>query len=243
VDEKAILLGDRLKHLDKIFVLSNFHRSLYPNIPDEMFLLTNNGINPEQFKDNSIVRNPHKVLYTSAPDRGLECLLKLWPQIKKAVPDAEFYWCYGWKTFDAIQEKNPNAKLFKEKIVGLLGQDGCHDLGRIGHQELAELMLSAGVWCYPTEFSEINCITAQKMQAAGCIPVCTNVAALKDTVQFGYKVESQNVYSDSAAQTEFVEKTVKALTEPFNREEMQAWAQTTRSWENTAKQWVEEFLT
>lgn len=144
----------RLANIDKVIVLSKYHRSLYPNIPDSQILLSSNGIIPEHFA-LEVERNPKKVLYTSAPNRGLECLLKMWPEVKKQVPEAELYWAYGWDTFDKMQKNNPNAVKYKEKIVSLLNQPGVTDLGRIGHEELAKHMLSAGVWTYPTEFTEI----------------------------------------------------------------------------------------
>lgn len=231
----------RINNLDKLIVLSKFHRSLYPSIPEEKIMVSANGILPEHF-DVKVERVKNRVLYTSAPNRGLELLLALWPKVREQVPDAELYWAYGWQTFDKMQESNPQAAKYKERITQMLKQDGVHDLGRIGHEELAELMLSGDVWAYPTEFEEIFCITAIKMQAAGCVPVCTDVAALDEVVQYGTKVETKKIYRDEEKQKEFIEAVVTALNTQQDRESMQAWARENWTWGKVATQWNDDFV-
>lgn len=231
----------RLAQIDKVIVLSKYHRSLYPNVPESKIMVSANGIIPSHFEVEGIERNPHKVLYTSAPNRGLKCLLEMWPKIREQVPDAELYWAYGWNTFDLMQKNNPNAKKFKEEIVALMNQPGVIDLGRIGHEELAKHMLSGGVWAYPTEFTEIFCITAVKMQAAGCVPVCTTVAALDEVVQFGHKFDVQDMYKNQEAQEQFIAKVVEYMNNPPDRAPMMDWARKNWTWGKVADQWTEEF--
>jgi hypothetical protein len=50
---------------------------------------------------------PFKMLYASSPDRGLEHLLRMWPQIKEKIPGAELHFCYGWNMFDKGYSNNP----------------------------------------------------------------------------------------------------------------------------------------
>lgn len=236
------LTKDRLDNLDKVFVLSKYHRSLYPNKPDDKFVISANGIIPEQFKDRGIEKNPHKCFYGSAPNRGLKTLLELWPRIREQVPDAELYWAYGWDSFDKMNVNNPVMQKYKHDVVSLLNQPGVFDLGRIGHQEVADLMLSSGVWLYPTIFTEISCITAMKAQAAGAIPVTTNVAALEETVQHGTKLPYNDIETNKKAQDEFVEAAVRALNVKFDgREDMINWALTKKTWGAVASQWDKEF--
>lgn len=235
------LTAKRLSNITKVITLSQWHRELYPNVPDSKMMVSRNGILPEQFT-GEVVKDAKKVVYTSAPDRGLECLLRLWPEIKKQVPKATLYWAYGWNTFDKIQASNPQVQIWKSKMQELLKQDGVTELGRIGHKELAELMKSANVWAYPTEFTEISCITAMKMQAAGAVPVCTTVAALDETVQHGYKFQVEDMYRNETAQAEFIKKVVDVLEKGFKgREEMREWALSFFGWNTVAKEWDAEF--
>lgn len=131
----------------------------------------------------------HKLIYASSPDRGLDVLLNMWPDIKAKFPDATLDVAYGWKVFDMVAANNPERMAWKEKIMEQMKQPGITDHGRIGKKELKELRQKCGIWAYPTYFTEINCITALEMQRDGVVPVTMTLAALKETVGAGVKVE------------------------------------------------------
>lgn len=154
----------------------------------------------------------HTVGYFSSYSRGLECLLQLWPQIRAEVPDATLDIYYGWQSWDALA--GAEGPPFKARINALLDElktQGVTEHGRVSHEELAEAMKRTKVWAYPTEFHEIHCITALKAQEAGCYPVVTNVAALKETVIQGDKINVANIYANEYGQQKFVKAVVKAL--------------------------------
>jgi hypothetical protein len=63
----------RLANLDKVIVLSKYHRSLFPMIPDEKIMLSGNGIDSEEFEKydgQAGTSDPHKILYASSHVRG-----------------------------------------------------------------------------------------------------------------------------------------------------------------------------
>jgi len=127
-------------------------------------------------------------------------------------------------------------------MLEMMNHEGITDHGRVPQHELAEFMQTCGIWAYPTHFGEINCISAIKAQAYGCEPVVVNYAALKETVQYGRKVEG-DIY-DPETKDEFKKQLIDALVSPLDdlqRSEMQKWAQDTFAWEVIAKQWNEEF--
>ena len=227
----------RLAKIDKVMLLSKFHRSLFPSIPEEKVMYTANGL---WWPDMEVKepKQPWKMINTSAPDRGIECLLKMWPRIKSRYPEAELYWYYGWQSFDAAFSENPERMAWKQSIKDLFQQEGTHEGGRIGHNEIAKEMASSDLWVYPTEFREISCISAMKSQALGCIPVCTDVAALKETVQRGIKLPQQDIYTNSTVQEEFISALGKARE--LDRIEMRENAKQF-SWEKVADQWDKEF--
>jgi glycosyltransferase involved in cell wall biosynthesis len=147
------------------------------------------------------MRNNKRVVYGSSYDRGLEHLLKMWPEIKAEVPEAELHIFYGWNLFDRAYTDNPAMQEWKEKMNELMVQDGITHLGRISHEGVKKEFENAGVWAYPTHFGEISCITAMKAQAYGAIPVVINYAALVETVQHGVKVDG-DIY-DQETKDEF----------------------------------------
>lgn len=157
-------------------------------------------------------RKPHSVGYFSAYYRGLECLLKMWPTIREEVPDATLDVYYGWESWLALEGEDDFYHRM-EALFEELKPLGVTIHGRVSHEELAQAMKRTQVWAYPTEFPEIHCITALKAQEAGCYPVVTNVAALKETVQCGDKIRTQRIYTDEYQQGRFITAVVAALKE------------------------------
>jgi len=176
----------------------------------------------------------NSVGYFSSYDRGLECLLKMWPEVLKQLPEATLDIYYGWDTFDKVHAKNPEQMRWRFKITQLINSlDNVTENGRVSHKELAVVMKEIKVWAYPTEFTEIHCITALKAQEAGCIPVTTGCYALEETVQDNtYTVKCEDIYTNVDKQREYVDNLVKALksnhvTKPVDNVD---WADVGRVW-------------
>jgi len=177
----------RINNIDKIFVKTHYHRTLYPKVPDEKFVIVGNGIDLTRF-EGEMVKEPLRFCYTSSPNRGLDVLLKMWPKIRDALPDATLHVYYGWKTFYEIEKHNPERMMWMKKVQALMDQPGVVDHGRVGQKELAQDELKTAFWLYPTNFPEIDCITAKEMQAAGVYPITSGYAALAESQQTGIKV-------------------------------------------------------
>jgi glycosyltransferase involved in cell wall biosynthesis len=187
------------------------------------------------------MKRPNSVGYFSAYYRGLECLIDLWPQISAEVPDATLDIYYGWQSWVSAEGEDSfyhrmTAKLDAVKDMGVT------EHGRVSHTELAKAMNEIEVWAYPTQFEEIHCITALKANAAGCKPVITDVAALKETGgPNATYIESARIYSDDYAKSKFVKEVVRALKFPqsdADREAQTEWAKA-HDWINIAELWKE----
>lgn len=179
---------ESLDNLDKIIVLSEYHRTLLPShIPENKIFVSSNGINLSDF-DIIHNHNAKRMIYTSSYDRGLQHLLMMWPDIRKEVPEAELHIFYGWNTYDAMVAKGSRTPDFKNAMVKMMAQEGVFEHGRVGHKQLAKEFAKSGIYAYPSHFEEISCISAMKAQASGCIPVTTDYAALAETVKYGIKI-------------------------------------------------------
>ena len=162
-------------------------------------------------------------------------MLKMWPAIRKEVPDATLDVFYGWQSWDAMEGEQ--GKPFKQRVLALLDElkdQGVTEHGRVSHEQLAEEMKGIQVWAYPTEFAEIHCITALKAQEAGCYPVVTNVAALNETVVQGDKLEIQNIYTNDYAQKKFIKAVVSALKEGKTAQPVEGV-----DWQDVSTKWLE----
>lgn len=182
-------------------------------------------------------KRKNSVGYFSAYYRGLECLLKMWPEIRKRVPDATLDVYYGWESWLALQGEDDFYQRM-EKMFKHLANSGVSVHGRVSHQELAKAMGEIQVWAYPTEFPEIHCITALKAQEAGCYPVTTNVAALNETVQSGKKIATRKIYSDEYKQEKFIEAVVEALQKGLTGSPVDNtdWSDVAKQWDDTIKE-------
>lgn len=66
---------DRLKKVHKIFVKSDYQRSLLPHVPEDKFFTIPNAINPQLLEWKIQERSPYKLIYASGYGRGLEEML------------------------------------------------------------------------------------------------------------------------------------------------------------------------
>ena len=180
----------------------------------------------------------HSVGYFSSYDRGLECLLEMWPEVRKQVPDAQLSVYYGWNSFDKVAQGNNELGKWKYSMIRKLHDlkdQGVTEHGRVDHETLAKKMKEIKVWAYPTEFTEINCITALKAQEAGCIPVTTDCYALEETVvDKTYSVPSTDIYTNKNTQIDFIKALVDALRSDHKTKPVPGV-----SWAEVAQQWQE----
>lgn len=243
VMEEGEFTPERIANFDKCILLSKYHRSLFPMIPDEKVLMSGNGIDPEEFESVEVERDPHKILYASSHVRGLAYLYEIWPEVKKAVPDATLDVYYGRESYDAVHKGNPERMKWMDGMIAKAKElEGVIDHGKASQAAIVEQGFRSGLWAYPCPFPEIYCITAIKSQASGAVPVASNFAALDETIQFGHK-QAFGEFDDSDLQ-KYKDSLIWWLQHPEEQEKerpkMMAWARTI-SWANVAKGWDEDF--
>jgi tetratricopeptide (TPR) repeat protein len=253
VVEPGEFTAHRLANLTKVIVLSKYHRSLFPMIPEDKILMSANGIDPAEFEaaENYLKglahvgpnRNPHKVFYGSSHVRGLAYLYEIWPEVIKAVPDATLDVYYGRESYDAVHKGNPERMKWMDNMIAKAKKlEGVTEYGKVSQGEIVRAAFRSGIWAYPCPFPEIYCITAIKCQAAGAVPVASNYAALDETIQFGHKQPLGEF--DTKDLKKYKESLIWWLQHSEEQEkirpEMMKWARTI-SWENVAKGWDVSF--
>lgn len=184
----------------------------------------------------------HRLWWQSSYDRGLDILLKFWPQIKEKYPDAELWISYGWNLFDKGFANNPERQAWKERINKLMEQPGITHFGRIGKGKMKKLRAQCGIWSYCTYFAEISCIGALESQRDGLVPVTMNSFALAETVGSGSKVNG-DIY-DQEIQDTWLNELYKYMDDEklwsSESAKAQRWAQD-YDWDKIADLWILEF--
>lgn len=228
------LTKERADKFDSILVLSKWHRDHMRQkyaLDVDRFTIIGNGIVPSRF--NTDVSRTNTVIYSSSPDRGLEQVLELWPEIRRRT-GAELRILYGWENFDLMG----GPRDFKKKILEMAKADGVTWVGRVGQVELAQEMAQAKVLFYPGPhpFNETFCITALEAQAAGCVPVTRNNGALPETNKFGIVLPN-----DSKPKRWFaaIQEALNATEE--ERTKMRDWA-LGQTWEAVANRVIQRSI-
>ena len=176
-------------HVDGVFVQSDFHRGTLPTFLQEKTIVLPHGldsnypplplndavVNQQRDDKIEIINSNHIFIYASAPNRGLEYVLKLWPFIKEKISTAklEVYYGFGEK-IDIMLSGMMGFSAFhiwKEEMMTLLKQDGIIYKGMVSQQEISIAFKKAGFLLYPTSFPETGCITVMKAMASGVIPI------------------------------------------------------------------------
>lgn len=221
-DYGNLLTPERALGFDAIAVLSTWHRGhvfeMYPFLTDDdmpRVLEVNNAIKAELFTEEPAPeRNPHRYIYSSSPDRGLDLLLEWWPEVRERVPDAELVFCYA-DVYGAVAAQRPEVGAHHELVQRLAKQPGVTNLGALPQPMLANEMRKCGVWVHPSfntpneqQFYETFCIGAVEAAAAGCVLVCSNWGALQQRVDEvaveAYVVDSTEIGSSRPAREMFV---------------------------------------
>lgn len=203
-------------------------------------VISNGVAKPERFGVSGVKRDPHKIVSNSSPDRALGPLLRMWPRIREAVPDATLHVFYGfemWKKMATATGNVPWLRLAEELEERLSNTPGVVYRGRVTQEELAYEMLSAGVWAYPcTQFEEIFCVAAAEAMLAGCHVVTVDRGALPEVVSPYGEIVPMGL--EGGFEERFVESTVSWLKwHDTDREKTQKFARERFDLDAIAKTW------
>ncbi len=197
------LTEERLPRIDKILVLSEWHREhwleVYPHTPQEKLVVTRNAIDPADFPNllhlngnqEVLKRERHRFVWPSSPDRGLDLVLDWWPKVREMWPNAELHIFYGFDTIDAMSSLPGREWLpyFKRKILDMAAQPGVVLRGRVNQRQLHEEMAKAQFWLYPSKtafewaWNETYCIAAVEAMAMGVTPIVADTGALRERLE------------------------------------------------------------
>jgi len=139
--------------ISKFIAVSEYQKNklekMWPDMKGRIKVL-NNAIDPSDWEDIDVPKFDNKFIYTSAPDRGLEHLLGIWPRIREMIPDASLW-----------VATPPYALEWYDSYVNEM--DGVYFLGALSPSELYKQIKSAEYWVYPSQYDETYCITALEM--------------------------------------------------------------------------------
>jgi len=213
-----------------------------------------NGIPVRQFAEiEAVERDPHAIAYASMPNRGLPRLLRIWDEIKAAVPEATLNIYYGLNTYRQLWR---GTQMFDHEdhltVLDVYNnpkwqEKGVFPKGRIGQKALTAEFFKSGVLAYPSNFPEVHMIAQVRAAAAGMKIVTTPTGCLEETLaDKTYLVPDalSDEQWDSGGKDRFIEHLVRALTEDeteYDRAGVAASTLERYSWDRVAERVVEAF--
>jgi len=176
--ESAVQIQESQNYVADFFgFVSEFQRDRFMemfHIPFEKTCVMMNGISPAFMKPVDMTEKELKVIYFSAPDRGLQHFQQIWPKILAKVPDAHLE-VYSSRATHGLKD-DEYIESMRKSLASLPNTRIC---ASVGQKELAAHCAKSAIFAYPTHFVETSCICFFEAMAAGCIPVTSDIGVLQ----------------------------------------------------------------
>ena len=180
-------IGDAraVARIERMLLVSEHHRKSLceaSGFPAHKVTVVGNGVHPPYF-EGSEARSRHRIIFTSAPYRGLALVPQILLAVQERVPDAEFHCFSGMNIYDRETPfEGPQVALYR-RVAGVLQKiPHVYLHGNVAQRVLAREYMKSAVFLYPNTVPETCCITAMEAQAAGCALVTSSLGALPETV-------------------------------------------------------------
>ena len=241
---------------DRVIVTSDWQAQKLGSVfqlPHEHLAVLPNGIQSDYFLNAPEPAQPPRILYTSVPNRGLELLLKLFPDLKAEQPELELHIYSSFKIWGLSDQKDQAAGgaiyALAKSIPGVF----LH--AAVPPAQLGKILSEGTLWTYPQKASqplpgsgglwveaETFCLAALEAQAAGLPVVASARGALSETVRHGETgllIEGEP--GSEAFNRAFKEAVIALLNDPQRRLQMGLTARTRAltefNWSTVAQQW------
>ncbi|CAM5790909.1 MULTISPECIES: glycosyltransferase family 4 protein [Brevibacillus] len=211
-----------LPFIDKVITISPFHTKMMSNIfhiDKSKIYEARLGIQTEDYWD-CLPKTKNKLIFCSAPDRGLRHVPQIFSLIKKKIPDVSLVITMDYSLWGFKPETEPYRELFK-------GMEGVTYLGKVSQQQLVHEQKTSMIHIYPCDGPyEMFCLASMECQAAGTPTIATNQGALSTTVQDGKT--GKLIYTlpdyDSCFYQTFADTVTTLLSDPIEWQRMSTYA-------------------
>lgn len=169
-------------YVDKIITISPFHTKMMRNIfhlSQSKIYEARLGVRADEYLSD-FPKVQGKLIFCSAPERGLQHVPRIFERIKQRVPEASLVITMDYSLWGF----DPDIAHYRRLFAGL---DGIRYLGNVPRHQLIEEQKTSMVHLYPCDGPyEMFCLASLECQAAGTPTVTTHQGALSTTVQDGY---------------------------------------------------------
>jgi FkbM family methyltransferase len=190
---------------------------------------------------------PPVLLYSSAPFRGLDVLLRAFPAIDASVPGSTARIYASMAVYQKDGENDEYHALY-ERCRRL---SGVEYYGSVNQPALAAALSKADILSFPSTYAETSCVTVMEAMASGCIVVCSDLGALRETsAGFGYLMPYPPAAHANLRAALFTSALLQAVADSRREpavmrrrlEDQIAFARSNYVWSARAEQWESYLL-
>jgi FkbM family methyltransferase len=190
---------------------------------------------------------PPVLLYSSTPFRGLDILVQAFPAINASVPGSTARIYSSMAVYQKHGENDEYHALY-ERCRQL---SGVEYYGSVSQPALAAALSQADILSFPSTYAETSCLTVMEAMASGCIVVCNDLGALRETsAGFGYFAPYPPAAHANLRAPLFTSALLKAVADSRRHpiamrralEDQMAFARSNYVWSVRAEQWERYLL-
>jgi glycosyltransferase involved in cell wall biosynthesis len=209
---------------DHIVSLSQCHHDDLANSLKLASVIIGHGVWRDELV-TGVEKDPYRLIYASTPFRGLVRIPELFRSIQAVEPRATIAICSSMKTYGESQSDAEYEKLFEE----LSNTPGVELKGALNQAQLYAEYARASIFFYPCNWAETYCLALDEAIAHGCLPVVSNLGALKERTSACYPA------------VDFVQL-ITTIGFKTNNPEMVLASKQPKDWLEVAKEWEEKVL-
>lgn len=256
---EAMLMQDQI---DEVFTLSDFHswyvtscdhgnRRNFEVLKHRFFQTRNGAVQHIKNVDISKKDRNHFVYNASATKGLIPLVTKIWPEIKKIIPEAHLTCIGGFYRFREGAEPDEQEKMVNDLIAS--NPEGVTFTGVIPQYEIAEILTNASMMLYPTAFPETFGISSLESLLYNT-PIVTNTfGALEETAvdlacyKIPYSSTNNALFNNINEEEQakiFIETVVNAYHNEYLLYQKRNYCDVVKNisgWDSVALQWDQHF--
>lgn len=151
------------------------------------------------------------MVYASAPNRGLEALVELFPAMRSRSPGLKLEVYSGFVMDQGVYFDPQNTQKFEGLLARLSEMEGVRVTRGLDKESLALRLKRAALLCYPCVFPETSSITVLEAMAAGCRLSLSTAGGLTETAAGFAKLTTYQ--NGSMSGREFIENSLGLLSQ------------------------------
>jgi glycosyltransferase involved in cell wall biosynthesis len=198
-------------------------------------------LEPAPLSPNFVTRGePPRMIFSSAPGRGLDFLLTAFPTLRRKTPGLTLALCTDL-SLDQIAAEDDRFSLYYDWEAAL---EGVEMIGAVSQPRLAHEMARSDIWGFPSRVTESACIAMMEAGLAGCRLIACDLGALPETSGGHARLlplrASRLIWTESFAEAVTEEISIISGSPTLangRRENARSWFRSNADWSEKAKEW------